>query len=326
MAGQGDGHRAVLLEQAVAALAVRPDGVYVDGTFGRGGHSAAIRARLGEAGCLVAIDRDPEAVRVGRQWAAQSPGAGRVVIEHAWFSRFGEVLDAHGLAQIDGLLLDLGVSSPQLDDPSRGFSFRDDGPLDMRMDTTRGESARQWLLRATVQEIREALKDYGEERFALQIAEAIDARRQAAGQDAFQTTGELARLVADVYVRRQKRPEVGKNPATRAFQAIRILVNQELAELQIVLEQGVARLRPGGRLVVISFHSIEDRMVKQFIHRESGRDAPRDPIMGTPIHARPPRLKPVARVLPGADEVRGNPRARSAVMRVAERLDERGAA
>jgi 16S rRNA (cytosine1402-N4)-methyltransferase len=230
------------------------------------------------------------------------------------------VLDAHGIDGVDGVLLDLGVSSPQLDDPARGFSFRADGPLDMRMDPTRGLSARQWLLQASDRDIAEALRDYGEERFAVPIAKAIAARCRDAGDDAFRTTGELAAVVAGVVRSRQKRPEVGKDPATRTFQALRLLVNQELEELALVLDRIVARLAPGGRLAVISFHSLEDRMVKQFIVRESGRLARRDPITGAPVHDAPPRLEAVARVLPDDDEIRFNPRARSAVLRVAQRV------
>ena len=302
-------------QACIDGLAIRSDGVYVDGTFGRGGHSALILARLGSRGRLLAIDRDPEAVAVGRGWKDD-----RFSIEQSRFSDVGAVLDAHGLGGVDGVLLDLGVSSPQLDDPSRGFSFRADGPLDMRMDPTRGLSARQWLLQASERDIAEALRDYGEERFAVPIAKAIAARCRDAGADAFRTTGELAAVVAGVVRSRQKRPEVGKDPATRTFQALRLLVNQELEELALVLERVVGRLKVGGRLVVLSFHSLEDRMVKQFIARESGRQARRDPVTGVPVHDTPPRLRSVARVLPGADEISANPRARSAVLRIAERI------
>ena len=313
----------MLLDEAVDALAIRADGRYVDCTFGRGGHSRAILGRLGPAGRLLAIDRDPQAVAAGRSW--RDP---RFAIEHACFSRLDALLDAHGLAQVDGVLLDLGVSSPQLDDPARGFSFRDDGPLDMRMDPTRGSSARDWLLRATADDIAQVVKDYGEERFAVQIADAIVARRRQAGEQALRTTGELAALVAGV-VRRRGRAQPGKDPATRTFQALRIHVNQELEELAIVLGKAVARLAPGGRLVVISFHSLEDRMVKQFIAHEAGRDAARDPVTGAPRDAAAPRLRAIGKVLPRAARAAGggargrarlaNPRARSAVMRVAER-------
>ena len=308
-------HRPVMLEACVEGLAIRPEGVYVDGTFGRGGHSARILASLGPGGRLLAIDRDPEAVAVGQGWTD-----GRFSIGQSRFSEIGAVLDAHGLGGIDGVLLDLGVSSPQLDDPSRGFSFRADGPLDMRMDPTRGPSARQWLLQASERDIAEALRDYGEERFAVPIAKAIASRGRDAGDDALRTTGELAALVAGVVRGRQKRPEVGKDPATRTFQALRILVNQELEELALVLDRVTGRLNVGGRLVVLSFHSLEDRMVKQFVARESGRLARRDPVTGVPVHDVPPRLRAVARVLPDEAEVAANPRARSAVLRIAERI------
>ncbi len=308
-------HRPVMPEACVEGLAIRPDGVYVDGTFGRGGHSALILARLGSGGRLLAIDRDPEAVAVGRGWRD-----GRFSIEQSRFSDVGAVLDAHGIDGVDGVLLDLGVSSPQLDDPARGFSFRADGPLDMRMDPTRGLSARQWLLQASDRDIAEALRDYGEERFAVPIAKAIAARCRDAGDGAFRTTGELAAVVAGVVRSRQKRPEVGKDPATRTFQALRLLVNQELEELALVLDRVVGRLHVGGRLVVLSFHSLEDRMVKQFVARESGRLARRDPVTGVPVHDTPPRLRAVSRTLPDAAEVAANPRARSAVLRVSERI------
>lgn len=311
----GLGHETVFLEEAIDALAIRSDGRYLDCTFGRGGHSAAILSRLGGDGRLLAIDRDPEAVAVGRTWADP-----RFAIEHARFSELGAVLDAHGIECVDGVVFDLGVSSPQLDDPARGFSFRASGPLDMRMDPTRGISARQWLLQASEDEIARVVSDHGEERFAVPIAQAIAACRRDAGDGALRTTGELAALVAGVVRRRQKRPEVGKDPATRTFQALRIFVNQELEELALVLDRAVACLSPGGRLAIISFHSLEDRMVKQFIAREAGRDAPRDPVTGVPRPLVAARLRPVARVLPGESEIDANPRARSAVLRVAERL------
>ena len=312
-------HVPVLLEQAVAALALRPDGVYLDCTFGRGGHSTAILARLGPQGRLMAIDRDPEAVAVGRRWMEQG-GKGRFTIEHSRFSQLDAVLDQHGIGRLDGVLLDLGISSPQVDDPARGFSFREDGPLDMRMDPTRGVSAAEWLQQATQEEIAQALREYGDERFAVPVAKAIVARCRDADRAPLQSTGELARIVAGV-VRSRSRPEVGKDPATRTFQALRILVNQELEELPLALDRAVARLAPAGRLAVISFHSLEDRMVKQFIASESGRNAPRDPVTGATIHLSAPRLRPVARVLPDAAETAANPRARSAVLRVAERTD-----
>jgi 16S rRNA (cytosine1402-N4)-methyltransferase len=309
------GHRPVLLEACVDALAIRADGRYVDATFGRGGHSEAILRALGDEGRLLAIDRDPAAVDTGRRW--QDP---RFRIEHARFSEIREVLDKQGIEAVDGILADLGVSSPQLDEAERGFSFREDGPLDMRMDPTRGVSARQWLLEASEQEIARVVKDYGEERFAVPIAQAIVARRRDAGDAALRTTRELASLVAGVVRRRQRRPEVGKDPATRTFQALRIFVNQELEELALVLERALACLAPRGRLAIISFHSLEDRMVKQFVAHEAGRHAPRDPITGVASPLVPARLRPVARVLPDAAEIAANPRARSAVLRVAERI------
>jgi len=340
----GLGHETVFLEEAIDALAIRSDGRYLDCTFGRGGHSAAILSRLGGDGRLLAIDRDPEAVAVGRTWADP-----RFAIEHARFSELGAVLDAHGIECVDGVVFDLGVSSPQLDDPARGFSFRASGPLDMRMDPTRGISARQWLLQASEDEIARVVSDHGEERFAVPIAKAIVARRSELGADALRTTGELAALVAAV-VRRRGRAQVGKDPATRTFQALRIHVNQELEELSLGLDRVVGRLARGGRLVVISFHSLEDRMVKQFIAGESGRDVQRDPITGASVASHAPRLRPIARRL-GSDRRREhsrarkdedsrarkdedsrarkdedsrarseNPRARSAVMRVAERI------
>jgi 16S rRNA (cytosine1402-N4)-methyltransferase len=321
----GYGHQPVLLAQAVDALAIRADGRYVDCTFGRGGHSAAILARLGPAGRLLAIDRDPQAVAVARGWRDA-----RFAVAHARFSELDTVLDAHGLDRVDGVLLDLGVSSPQLDDPARGFSFRADGPLDMRMDPTRGITAREWLLAAAEEDIARVLRDYGEERFAVRIAAAIAARRRDAGGEALRTTGELAALVAGAIGRHRGRAETGKDPATRTFQALRIHVNQELEELAIALAKSVARLVPGGRLVVISFHSLEDRMVKQFIAHEAGRDAPRDPVTGAPQPVTVPRLRVLGRVLPrpataaaGQPRARArlaNPRERSAVLRVAERL------
>jgi 16S rRNA (cytosine1402-N4)-methyltransferase len=304
-----------MLEACMEALAVQPAGTYVDGTFGRGGHSAAILERLGAAGRLLAIDRDPQAVAAGREWRDD-----RFEIVHARFSAIAEVLDERGIDRVDGVLLDLGVSSPQLDDPARGFSFRSDGPLDMRMDPTRGMSARQWLLQASEQDIAEALKRYGEERLAVPVAKALVARIRSDGDDAFRTTGELAAVVAGVVRRRQKKPSLGKDPATRTFQALRILVNQELEDLALFLGRVVDRLAPGGRLAIIAFHSLEDRMVKQFLGREAGKDAPRDPITGARVPDAPIRLKPLPKRLPGEDEISSNPRARSAVLRVAERV------
>ena len=308
-------HLPVLLHEAVAALAIRPDGVYVDGTFGRGGHSRHILQALGPKGRLLALDRDPEAVAAARAWKQES-GDARFEIVHARFSSLDEVLDAHGLTHIDGLLLDLGISSPQVDDPRRGFSFIGDGPLDMRMDPTVGLSAHEWLMQATVEQITEVLKRDGDERFAFPIAKEIAARRDQTDGQGIQTTRQLADLVAGVIRRRQKNS--AKNPATRTFQALRIHTNDEGGELARVLNVALRRLATGGRLSVISFHSNEDRVVKQFIARHAGRDAERHPVTGAWLAE--PLLKSLGRVLPGEAEVATNPRARSAILRVAERL------
>lgn len=310
-------HETVLRDAALEALSVRPEGIYVDATFGRGGHSRAILARLGPAGRLVALDRDPEAVR-----SAGGIDDARFTMRHACFSALAQELDALGIGTIDGLLLDLGVSSPQLDQPERGFSFQNDGPLDMRMDPTRGEPVSQWLARADEDDIREVIERYGEDRFARAIAKAIVARRTHPAGTQLQSTRQLADLVAGVVRRRGKGAPPGKNAATRTFQALRIFINQELAELETVLSQACDRLAPGGRLVVISFHSLEDRIVKQFFAEASGRDSPRDPITGAVLPGRPPRLRTLARVRPEADETARNPRARSAVMRVAQRTEQ----
>jgi 16S rRNA (cytosine1402-N4)-methyltransferase len=300
-------HVPVLLEEAVAALRVRPDGIYVDGTFGRGGHSAALLALLGVRGRLLAFDQDPAAL------AANAIADRRLELIHGRFSTMTRELAARGVTKVAGILLDLGVSSPQLDEAARGFSFAADGPLDMRMDPTRGETAAQWLDRATEQEIREVISRHGEERFAKQVAGAIVAAR---GREPVRTTGQLAAIVGGAVRTR----EPGKHPATRTFQALRILVNQELAELEVTLPQAVDLLEPGGRLAVISFHSLEDRLVKHFL-REGAR-ADRLP-KGVPVRARDlpePRLRLVGRaVRPSAAEVAANPRARSATLRVAER-------
>jgi 16S rRNA (cytosine1402-N4)-methyltransferase len=302
-------HLSVLLREAVDALVTDADGIYVDGTFGRGGHSRAVLARLSPRGRLVAIDRDPEAVASAAD-DAQLAGDPRFTIRHAPFSEMAATLAALGIDTVHGVLLDIGVSSPQIDDPARGFSFRFDGPLDMRMDTTRGESAAEFLARAEERHIAEVIRDYGEERFALQVAKALVARRESGRP--VRTTAELA----DVVARAVKTREAGQNPATRTFQALRIFVNAELAELEQALSSALALLAPGGRLVVISFHSLEDRIVKTFIARESKAEVERRAPFAAP---RPTRLRAIARVRPGAAEEAGNPRARSAVMRVAER-------
>lgn len=301
-------HVTVLLAEAVEALEVKPDGVYVDGTFGRGGHSRAILAQLGPAGRLVAFDRDPRAIAAGQEIDDK-----RLTLVHAPFSELAERLDELGVERLDGVLLDLGVSSPQLDEAERGMSFRFDAPLDMRMDTTRGPTVADWLAEASVAEITEVLRDYGEERFAHAIAKAIAAARSGG---LVATTGQLAAIVEKAVRTR----EPGQHPATRSFQALRIFINQELEELSGVLPEAMARLVSGGRLVVISFHSLEDRIVKRFMRDQARPDhAPsRLPLRASELPQ--PLLRLVGKaVRPSAAEVAANPRARSAVMRVAER-------
>ena len=301
-------HKTVLLEEAVDALQVKAEGIYVDGTFGRGGHSRAILGRLSGNGRLIALDRDPHAVSVAKQMADE-----RMSVVQARFSQLRDVLRTAGVERVDGVLLDLGVSSPQLEEAERGFSFRRDGPLDMRMDPDRGISAAQWLAQATEREIGEVIKRYGEERFAKQIARAIVAARSRQPID---RTRQLAQIVAKAVPAREPR----QDPATRTFQAIRIHVNQELEELEVTLPQCVESLKAGGRLVVISFHSLEDRIVKRFLQHEVRPDVPvRLPLRA---HEMPtPRLRLVGRALrPSEREIQDNPRARSAVMRVAERF------
>lgn len=310
-------HTTVLLDEAVDGVFTRADGVYVDGTFGRGGHSRALLARLGPAGRLLAFDKDPQAIAAATagDTAIDDP---RFSIVHDSFACLRQALSGRGIGEVDGVLLDLGVSSPQIDDPARGFSFRFDGPLDMRMDPTRGESAAEFLQRADERLITQVVRDYGEERFAASIAKAIVARRE--GGAPVRTTAELAQLVA----RAVKSREPGQDPATRTFQALRILVNAELEELEQALKAAVEILRPGGRLAVISFHSLEDRVVKTFIAHESREEVDRRAPFAPPRRAL--RLKPLARIKPGEAEVAANPRARSAVLRVAERLAPAGGA
>jgi len=305
-------HTTVLLHEAVDALVTAPDGIYLDGTYGRGGHARLLLQRLAPTGRLVAIDRDVQAVEAASTNEATRVTDPRFSIHHTSFAHMAETLAAQGVGKVDGLLLDLGVSSPQIDDPERGFSFRFDGPLDMRMDTTRGESAADFLARADERQLMEVIRDYGEERFALQVAKALVARRESGNP--VRTTGELS----DVVARAVKTREAGQNPATRTFQALRIFVNAELEELEQGLSASLGLLRPGGRLVVISFHSLEDRIVKTFIARESKSVFDRRAPFAEP---KPMRLRAIARVKPSDDEVRANPRSRSAVMRVAERTD-----
>jgi len=308
------GHVPVLLDEVVAALAIKPGGTYVDGTFGRGGHSARILAALGPSGRLVAIDRDPAAEAVAQGWRDT-----RFAFHRAWFSEVGRVLDAEAIAKVDGMLLDLGIASPQIDDPERGFSLRADGPLDMRMDPSRGESAAQWLARAGEGELKEVIADYGEERFAQQIARAIVAAR---AHRPIVRTRQLAAIVAEA-IGKGTRGDWRQDPATRTFQALRIFINQELQELPLVLERILPRLGSGARLAVISFHSLEDRIVKQFLQRHSlpfGGDArlARLPI-ATAALPEPPLRRVGRAIRPSAREVAANPRSRSATLRVAER-------
>jgi 16S rRNA (cytosine1402-N4)-methyltransferase len=296
------------LEEAVEGLKVRGDGCYVDCTFGRGGHSRGILARLGKAGRLIALDRDPQAVAAGGEI-----DDGRFRILHGRFGRLAELAARAGVARADGILLDLGVSSPQFDEPARGFSFRHDAPLDMRMDPGAGETAAGWLARAGEQEIREVIRNHGEERFAKQIAAAIVAARS---RGPVGTTRQLAAIVAAAVPAREPQ----QDPATRTFQALRIHVNQELEELSLALPQCVELLAPGGRLAVISFHSLEDRIVKRFMRDNANPDRlPRR--LPLRAHELPrPRLRLLGRALrPSTAEIAVNPRARSAIMRVAEK-------
>jgi 16S rRNA (cytosine1402-N4)-methyltransferase len=296
-------HRTVLLNEAIESLQIKPDGHYIDATFGRGGHSRLILSHLSASGRLTAFDKDPEAIA-----EASSINDARFSIRHEGFNQLGELPASSAM----GLLMDLGISSPQIDNPARGFSFRSDGPLDMRMDTTRGQSVADWLADASIESMTEVIRDYGEERFAGQIAKAIDRRRQERG--ALRSTAELAEVVAGAV----KTREPGKDPATRTFQAFRIFINAELEELQQALEASLHVLRPGGRLVVISFHSLEDRIVKQFIAKHSREVVDRRVPFAMPAAL---KLRALGRVMPSDAEVKANARSRSAVMRVAERTD-----
>ena len=294
-------HRTVLLEEAIDALQIQPDGHYIDATFGRGGHSRLLLSRLSERGCLTAFDKDLEAIA-----EAQTIEDSRFSIRHEGFAHLADLAPSSAA----GVLMDLGVSSPQIDNPLRGFSFRGDGPLDMRMDTTRGQSVAEWLADASIETMTEVIREYGEERFAGQVAKAIDRRRQERGP--LTTTAELAEVVASAV----KTREPGKDPATRTFQAFRIFINAELEELARALTASLKVLQPGGRLVVISFHSLEDRIVKQFIAEHSREVFDRRAPFAPP---KVMQLVSLGRIRPGDIEVSGNPRSRSAVMRVAER-------
>ena len=305
----GGTHVTVLLDKAVESLAIKADGIYMDATFGRGGHSRHILSVLGQSGRLVALDRDPQAIAAGAAIADA-----RFQLVHRAFGELAEAAGEAGVSGVDGVLFDVGVSSPQIDDGERGFSFRHDAPLDMRMDTTQGETAAEWLARAEMRDITEVIRNYGEERFAFQIAKKVVAARL---EQPIVTTAQFAALVrATVRTR-----EPGQDPATRSFQALRIHINQELRQLEVALPQALDLLKPGGRLVVISFHSLEDRIVKNFMRAQASPDTlPK----GLPLRADqlpPPKLRLIGKAIrPDAAEVAANPRARSAVMRVAEKV------
>lgn len=302
-------HETVLLDEAVDALTIRPDGCYIDATFGRGGHSRKILSQLGPHGRLLAFDRDPHAVAAGALLADP-----RFTLVHTAFDGMAAAAKAFDVARVDGVLFDLGLSSPQLDTASRGFSFRFDAPLDMRMDTTRGQTAAAWLAEVDEKTLAEVIKDYGEERFAVSIAKKIVVAR---AERPITTTGEFAALVRSCVRTR----EPGQDAATRTFQAVRIYINQELGQLALTLPQALDLLKPGGRLVVISFHSLEDRVVKRFMQAGA---KPVEPPKGVPLTAAqlpPPELKLIGKVIkPSTAEIDRNPRARSAIMRVAEKL------
>jgi len=305
----GSTHVTVLLDEAVESLAIKADGIYMDATFGRGGHSRLILTKLNENGRLVAVDRDLYAIAAGAEIKDS-----RFQLVHRAFGEIAEAAREAGIQDVDGILFDVGVSSPQIDDGERGFSFRHNAPLDMRMDTTQGETAAEWLARAEIKEITEVIRNYGEERFAFQIAKKVVAARL---EQPIVTTGQFASLVRSTVRTR----EPGQDPATRSFQALRIHINQELRQLEVALPQALELLKPGGRLVVISFHSLEDRIVKNFMRQQSTAD---DLPKGLPLRADQlpkPKLRLIGKMIkPSAAEIAANPRARSAVMRVAEKL------
>lgn len=311
-----DEHIPVLLEEAIAALAPRADGFYVDATFGRGGHTARLLAALGPAGRVLALDRDVQAVEWGRAHFAGEP---RLTLVHAAFADLATLLQTHAADRpLRGALFDLGVSSPQLDVAERGFSFTRDGPLDMRMDTSRGETAAEWLARASVDEIRTVIEEFGEERFARRVAQAIDASRR---ETPITRTAQLAAIVE----RAVRTREPGKHPATRTFQALRMLVNDELGQVRAGLAAAHERLAPGGRLAVISFHSLEDRLVKRFMRERASTDPVWAGLPEVPPQARPTLRLVGRKIRASAAEVIVNPRARSAVLRVAEKLGNEAA-
>jgi 16S rRNA (cytosine1402-N4)-methyltransferase len=312
---EGFAHQPVLFNEVLEGLAIKADGIYVDGTFGRGGHAGAILQRLGPDGRLLAIDKDPQAVATAEEKFGADP---RFAIEQGSFTQLELLVQKRGWQQserggVDGVLLDLGVSSPQLDDPARGFSFRHDGDLDMRMDPSAGQSAAEWLATAEEYEIRRVLREYGEEKFAKRIAHAIVKARV---ENPITSTAQLASLIADASPVHER----GKDPATRSFQAIRIFINDELGDVKACLPQALNVLRPGGRLAVISFHSLEDRIVKRFL-RDEARGDEFPPDLPIPQSALTPRIRLVGKAIRASEqEVAENPRARSAVLRIAERL------
>jgi len=319
-------HHPVLLEAAIDALRIQSQGTYLDATFGRGGHAQAIFSRLEQGGRLIAIDRDPQAIAFGadlpQAWTLPERGA-RFDLLHARFGALSLALDRIGVGLLDGALFDLGLSSPQLDQAERGFSFRNSGPLDMRMDPQAGLSARQWLFQASADDIESVLRDFGEERQARAVAQAIKAQCDADPGSALQSTGELAALIQQVLRRRGVRRDDGKDLATRSFQAIRMQVNEEPKEIDAGLAQALERLAPKACLAVISFHSVEDRRVKQFFARHSGGMADRDPVTGAVLKACWPLESP-NRQRPDAQEIARNPRARSAILRFAYRTSRPG--
>jgi len=305
-------HRTVLLDEAVDALdlvGARASGIYIDGTFGRGGHSRLLLSRLNPDARLIAFDKDLQAIAT-----AESIDDPRFSIVHDSFATMHDALAARGITRVDGILLDLGISSPQVDDASRGFSFRQDGPLDMRMDTTRGMSAAEWIATAPQTLLEKVIRDYGEERYAFPIAKAIVARRAV---EPISTTRQLAAIVANTVKSREK----GKDPATRTFQAVRIFVNQELEDLEAGLTAAYGMLAPGARMSVISFHSLEDRMVKQFFASKAKVEQPDRRLPIRAVDLPQPQMKLIAKIKPSDAEVSANPRSRSAVLRVAERLE-----
>jgi 16S rRNA (cytosine1402-N4)-methyltransferase len=305
-----DEHIPVLVEEVLSALALRPEGLYVDATFGRGGHTARILGALGAQGRVIALDRDPEAIAAGRRLFAHEP---RLQLVHSAFDRLLDVVRSHASTQCAGILFDLGVASPQLADPQRGLSFSLDGPLDMRLDPTAGEPVSAWLARASREEIRDVIATLGEERFASRIAAEIVAARK--GQP-LTRTGELTALVARCVRTRER----GKHPATRTFQALRIFINGELGQIERALPAALQLLAPGGRLAVISFHSLEDRIVKLFMRAQSETDPALKRLRVPPPEAQPPLRRLGRKLRPSAQEIAANPRARSALLRVAERV------